>query len=119
MFDEATSALDATTEAAFMACIQEFLHTPPASTSAYNTHMASVEADASTANAAESTSSSTTHARTGVFIAHRLSTVMHCDVIIVLDKGCVAEVGSHEDLVAMENGIYHRMWGSQQYDEAV
>lgn len=123
MFDEATSALDATTEAALMGCINEFLHTPPAPTSAYNTHMSSLSCvSSSVPSTQESTTSLPTlssHSsnRTGVFIAHRLSTIMHCDVIIVLDKGNVAEVGSHEDLVAQNDGIYHKMWSSQQYEE--
>ena len=55
--------------------------------------------------------------RTGVFIAHRLTTIMNCDLIIVLDKGTVVEIGSHDSLVAIDDGYYSRLWNSQQYME--
>ncbi|MBO4588958.1 MAG: ABC transporter ATP-binding protein [Bacteroidales bacterium] len=48
------------------------------------------------------------HGRTAVVIAHRLSTVRNADQIVVIDRGCVAELGTHEELMAM-GGIYHRM----------
>jgi len=50
--------------------------------------------------------------RTLVVIAHRLSTAMHCDQIIVLDAGEVVERGSHAELLAKE-GAYARMWRLQ------
>ena len=40
-----------------------------------------------------------------IVIAHRLSTVRDCDEIIVMDHGCIAERGTHDELIAM-NGIY-------------
>ena len=46
---------------------------------------------------------------TVIIIAHRLSTVVDCDHIYVLDKGEVAETGSHEELVSKE-GCYYEMW---------
>ncbi|GMR47306.1 hypothetical protein PMAYCL1PPCAC_17501 [Pristionchus mayeri] len=46
--------------------------------------------------------------RTTIMIAHRLSTLKNADVIYVLDKGVVAEKGSHEDLVSL-GGMYARM----------
>jgi subfamily B ATP-binding cassette protein MsbA len=47
--------------------------------------------------------------RTVVVIAHRLTTVRNADKIIVLDKGCVTEVGRHEEL--MENqSLYHDLY---------
>tara|TARA_X000001036_G_scaffold295808_1_gene274967 strand:- start:4599 stop:6365 length:1767 start_codon:yes stop_codon:yes gene_type:complete len=55
---------------------------------------------------------SVTKGRTAVIIAHRLSTVRKADRIIVLDKGCVVEDGSHEILVE-QGGIYARLWAVQ------
>jgi len=45
--------------------------------------------------------------RTTFIIAHRLSTVRHADYILVLDKGVVAESGSHEELIARRGLYYH------------
>ena len=50
--------------------------------------------------------------RTVIAIAHRLSTVKDADCIYVMDKGYVAEYGSHEDLLA-QNGLYARLWNTQ------
>jgi ATP-binding cassette, subfamily C, bacteriocin exporter len=48
-----------------------------------------------------------------LIIAHRLSTVKNCDVIIVLDKGEIVEQGSHEELLEKQ-GQYYSMWEMQQ-----
>lgn len=50
--------------------------------------------------------------RTTVTVAHRLSTIMHADQIIVLSDGKVAERGDHESLLS-ENGLYADMWAKQ------
>ncbi len=47
-----------------------------------------------------------------ILIAHRLSTIMHADRIIVLEKGKIAEIGSHDELVT-EKGLYYAMWRQQ------
>ncbi|HMR85591.1 MAG TPA: ABC transporter ATP-binding protein, partial [Niabella sp.] len=47
-----------------------------------------------------------------VLIAHRLSTIMHADRIYVLERGEVAETGSHEDLIE-KKGLYYAMWRQQ------
>lgn len=50
---------------------------------------------------------------TSLTIAHRLSTVVNCDMIIVLDHGVLAEQGTHAELLA-QNGIYAKLWHQQQ-----
>lgn len=54
--------------------------------------------------------------RTVIMIAHRLSTVVGADKIIVLDGGHIAEEDTHEELIK-SNGLYPRMW--QDYNKAV
>lgn len=46
--------------------------------------------------------------RTAFVIAHRLSTIMHADQILVLDKGRIAEMGTHEELLE-RGGLYQKM----------
>jgi ATP-binding cassette subfamily B protein len=55
--------------------------------------------------------------RTTLVIAHRLSTVMGADEILVLDKGRIVERGSHRSLVGA-GGTYAQMWALQQQEEA-
>jgi ATP-binding cassette subfamily B protein len=50
--------------------------------------------------------------RTTVAIAHRLSTVIHADLILVLDGGCVVERGTHDQLLRI-NGLYARLYHEQ------
>jgi subfamily B ATP-binding cassette protein MsbA len=50
--------------------------------------------------------------RTSFVIAHRLSTVVRADVIVALEEGRIAELGSHDDLLA-RGGLYARLYQSQ------
>ena len=51
--------------------------------------------------------------KTIITIAHRLSTIKNCDKIIVMDNGCVKEIGKHSELIA-QNGIYHKLCKMQE-----
>jgi ATP-binding cassette subfamily B protein len=55
--------------------------------------------------------------RTTIVIAHRLSTVVNADEIIVLDKGVVAERGTHAELLARA-GLYAALWNRQREIDA-
>lgn len=53
--------------------------------------------------------------RTTLVIAHRLSTIQNADRIIVLDRGAIVEMGTHEDLLR-QGGIYHKLHAMQFQD---
>jgi len=54
--------------------------------------------------------------RTSIIIAHRLSSVMNCDEIIVLDEGRIIEHGTHDELLSV-NGMYADMYERQKLEE--
>jgi len=56
--------------------------------------------------------------RTSIVIAHRLSTIQRADKIIVMHKGKVREIGSHQELLA-ERGIYWKLYQLQYKDQEV
>ena len=51
--------------------------------------------------------------RTSVIIAHRLSTIRHAENILVLDKGNIKELGSHDELLEIEDGHYKELYEMQ------
>ncbi|QYM74114.1 ABC transporter ATP-binding protein/permease [Pseudochrobactrum sp. Wa41.01b-1] len=55
--------------------------------------------------------------RTTIVIAHRLSTVVNADKIIVMEAGNIVEEGRHADLISIENGIYARFYQLQSAPE--
>ncbi len=57
-----------------------------------------------------------TRGRTVIMIAHRLSTVVGADKILVLEEGRIVEQGSHQELTA-SGGLYARMWAD--YNQTV
>jgi ABC-type multidrug transport system ATPase subunit len=53
--------------------------------------------------------------RTTITVAHRLSSVAHCDKILVLQKGRVVEQGTHAELMRIAGGVYRNMWNIQNH----
>jgi ATP-binding cassette subfamily B protein len=50
--------------------------------------------------------------RTTFIIAHRIQSVMHADLILVMDKGCIVQMGRHEELISRE-GMYRQIYNIQ------
>lgn len=53
--------------------------------------------------------------RTSIVIAHRLSTIHNADLICVLHDGEIVERGTHKELIAIENGVYHKLYNMQSF----
>ncbi|XP_074659669.1 ATP-binding cassette sub-family B member 6-like isoform X2 [Tubulanus polymorphus] len=54
--------------------------------------------------------------RTTIIVAHRLSTIVHANQILVLKEGAIVERGRHEDLLERKD-VYHSMWKLQQSEQ--
>lgn len=50
--------------------------------------------------------------KTSIFVSHRLSSATIADKVVVLENGCVAEVGSHEELMELR-GKYYKLFSTQ------
>ena len=74
--------------------------------------------DSRTEQAIQETLDRVAQSRTTIMIAHRLSTVVNCDQIVVLDDGRVAERGTHEDLLR-RGGLYAELWVRQAAERSV
>lgn len=51
--------------------------------------------------------------KTAIYISHRLSSCRFCDKIAVFDQGRLVQMGSHDELLADEQGRYHALWHAQ------
>ena len=56
--------------------------------------------------------------RTSLIIAHRLSTIQRADKIIVMHKGQLREIGTHQELLA-NRGIYYKLYQLQYKDQEI
>lgn len=56
--------------------------------------------------------------RTSIIVAHRLSTIQNADKIVVIHKGEIREIGTHQDLLAKQ-GIYYKLYQLQYKDQEV
>jgi len=72
--------------------------------------------DSRTEKAIQASLEDAARGRTTLVIAHRLSTVMNADQILVMDNGRIIERGSHSRLIE-QNGRYAQMWALQQQEE--
>jgi len=94
LLDEATSALDTHSEAVVQAALDRLLQ---------------VSKDTTTDNTNGENTPINTKSRTTIIIAHRLSTIKNADVIVVMQKGKIVEVGNHDDLMMKNQGYYRKL----------
>jgi ATP-binding cassette subfamily B protein len=73
--------------------------------------------DSQTEKAIQKTLAEVARNHTTLVIAHRLSTVVDANRILILDKGQLIEQGTHEQLIT-QGGLYSSMWELQQQEEA-
>jgi ABC-type multidrug transport system fused ATPase/permease subunit len=73
--------------------------------------------DAKTEQEIQAAIEEATKSRTTLIIAQRFSTIKNAEKILVLENGCVAEFGSHEELLA-KNGVYKKVYETQFVQKA-
>jgi ATP-binding cassette, subfamily B, bacterial len=88
ILDEATSQLDSMSERLIQESLWDLMNTPV-------------------------NKGSDSSLRTTIVIAHRLSTLLNMDRILVFEKGRIIEDGSHHDLLNKKEGVYKKLWDSQ------
>jgi len=60
-----------------------------------------------------------TQGRTSIVIAHRLATIINADKIVVMDKGEIVELGTHQELLLKQNGYYKKLYDAQFSSEVI
>jgi ABC-type multidrug transport system fused ATPase/permease subunit len=74
---------------------------------------ATAEAGSTHAELLERAADAVLTGRTGLVIAHRLSQAAACDRVIVVERGCITETGTHAELVEA-GGVYATLWSAWQ-----
>jgi ABC-type multidrug transport system ATPase subunit len=88
---------------------RRFIHAPPPALP-----QATSALDSITERRIQATLAERRAGRTVVVVAHRLSTIMDADHIVVMERGEVAEAGTHEALLAAPGSKYAELWARQQ-----
>lgn len=108
ILDEATSQLDSLTESLIQASLWDLMEAP-----AHSSCWAKLPAEAiGPAPSSNLDKGSALCQKTVLVVAHRLSTLLHMDRILVFDKGTIVEDGSHSALM-QQNGLYKTLWDAQ------
>jgi len=58
-------------------------------------------------------------AYTIIYVAHRLETLLDADMVVVMEKGHIAEIGSPQELLAKGDSKFHDIWGEQAADTSL
>lgn len=117
ILDEATSQLDSVTESLIQESLLELMNSPATrhceeqSDAAIHENIIDWIASPSARND-ENGDARNEGSRTTIVIAHRLSTLLHMDRILVFDKGKIIEDGTHSELLA-KAGLYKTLWDAQ------
>jgi ATP-binding cassette subfamily B (MDR/TAP) protein 6 len=117
LLDESTSALDALTEAAVQRALRGAFSSAAAESSESGGGGGGESGGGNGADGGGQEKRTRQKPPTMLIVAHRLSTVMHCDSIAVMKEGRVVEVGKHSELVSL-GGLYASMWARQSSSSA-